>query len=82
MQHFWPRLIKGSALLLLLGAPSLYLSADAVAPKPATSGPSVKIKGQNQLTNNAAIAAADAIFGAIQQRDANKRFSQFSDELK
>ena len=82
MQHFWTRLINGSALLLLLGAPSLNISAHALAAKPVASSPSVKIKVQNPLTNNAAIAAADAIFSAIQQRDANKRFSQFSDELK
>ena len=83
MQHFLTRLIKGSALLLLLlGAPSLNISAHALAAKPVARRPSVIIKDQTQLTSKAAIAAADAIFSAIQRRDANKRFIQFSYELK
>jgi hypothetical protein len=82
MQRFKCQLISAPALILLLAAPLSSFNANSWAATPAASKPTVNAKPQSQLSPEAAKEAANAIFSAIQQRDANKRYNQFSDELK
>ncbi|WP_341881654.1 DUF3887 domain-containing protein [Synechococcus sp. UW140] len=82
----WFLVFNAPALVLLLGGPFGSLQQNALAAEQSFRAiaalPAAKPATATKLSDKAAREATDAILSAIQQRDANKRFSQFSDELK
>ena len=82
----WFLIFNAPALVLLLGGPFGSLQQNALAAEQSFRAiaalPAAKPATATKLSDKAAREATDAILSAIQQRDANKRFSQFSDELK